>query len=718
MRDHTQAIRWIYDLTLAIRYIGYTSGSGKAKIEEMFDMLFAEEPANGGNSDDKPRLENALRVLFKEPDSDDGLDYQGNVSAWLEAREDLNPFHWELEFPGVFAASGFDAVLANPPFIGSQQQLKHFDNKDIIYFIREYFTGGNAPDYSGFFFHRYAQITNEMGTVGSLATNSIAQASNRDYVMKPLTYSDSDMTESPVFYIVRAVPNDTWPGEANVHYSAVLLSRQPVAKATLVRPTTAVTQPAGLPLAVDKVSSFLDEYPDFDLKPLLSDVPGVIQGFILRGNFSIHRGPNEDAFDAIEQVPQSERDALAAYINTRVIQQERKPKPVDVVVDYYDILKGEGLHEAEADEQLAWLQENYPTTLEYLQKPSPHAPNDEPVRQTRQELSGDSSSYESFKEKWWLFGPPNVGLRAAWKDVEQVVAFSYVSKVWSPLILRKWVEVGDSDRPLRLCPMHSLYVAPAFSIEHLAVVSSFFVEMFVRRTCSSLETRLRFSPTDVFPYLPWPWEPEVDGHRLTIGEPPDEMKKALEEAAEHLLELRTDILEHPNEHGLTRKIVGGPTDLYNLYDSDPDGADALEGADAAGVQKLRQAHVALLDAVLRAYGWHDLADETRDGGWGFEHPWLDRSQRFVPPEPVRAELFVRIDQLNSERYFQELDILGERVLGVVAEAKRTPKQHYLATLESGLELDRETFDLVMEHLYEKALVIRSGTSGNSNWWKK
>ena len=41
-------------------------------------------------------------------------------SAAATAPRPLRPFHWELEFPEVFAGDnpGFDAIVGNPPFAG------------------------------------------------------------------------------------------------------------------------------------------------------------------------------------------------------------------------------------------------------------------------------------------------------------------------------------------------------------------------------------------------------------------------------------------------------------------------------------------------------------------------------------------------------------------------------------------------------------------------
>jgi tRNA1(Val) A37 N6-methylase TrmN6 len=33
--------------------------------------------------------------------------------------QDINPFHWELEFPTVFAKGGFDCVVGNPPYVSA-----------------------------------------------------------------------------------------------------------------------------------------------------------------------------------------------------------------------------------------------------------------------------------------------------------------------------------------------------------------------------------------------------------------------------------------------------------------------------------------------------------------------------------------------------------------------------------------------------------------------
>jgi hypothetical protein len=259
--------------------------------------------------------------------------------------------------------------------------------------------------------------------------------------------------------------------------------------------------------------------------------------------------------------------------------------------------------------------------------------------------------------------------------------------------------------------MDVLFVAPQFDSEEIAVVSSFLFEMFTRRRCSSLETRLRFTPTDVFPFFPWPWEPEVKGASLTIGEPSDQVKESLRDAIEDLLELRTDILENPSSHGLTRSQIGGPTDLYNLYDADPEADDAPVGAETSAIEQLRQAHVDLLDAVLRAYGWDDIAGDLSREDWTFDRPWLDRTLRFVPPESVRAELFDRLDTLNSERFELEREMMIDLIAEHLPEDGLTKTGFREEEPFSEMPIDSDQFEAFMEHEQQKGgdSRVRKGT---------
>jgi hypothetical protein len=270
-------------------------------------------------------------------------------------------------------------------------------------------------------------------------------------------------------------------------------------------------------------------------------------------------------------------------------------------------------------------------------------------------------------------------------------------KVWSP----SFVNLVDEHTGLRVGPTHMVYVAPMESKSRLAVLQSFLIEMIVRRQCSSLKSDLRFTPTNVFPFFPWPWNPSVEVHQLTIGHPPMEIKERLTAAIDDLLEIRTEILENPDAHGLNRDTIGGPTDLYNLYDADPTEAGSPIGARSDAIEELREAHVDLLNAVLRAYGWEDIADDLGRKDWTFDRPWLDRTQRFVPPEPVRAELFQRIDKLNTERFEQEREMMIDIIVDCLPEEGITKTDFSNKEPFSQMSIDADQFEAFMEHEHEK-----------------
>jgi hypothetical protein len=711
LREHLSNLSWLFDLTLAVRYLGYTSGSGSSKAADLYRVLYGEDPPGESTSDTKPPVESAFQTLFEDPDGEEGLEYRRNLVDWIEGQSDLNAFHWELEFPSVFHHGGFDAVVSNPPFIGDRDLRKRLGSKDLVELLASYFIPQEKKsDYSGFFFWRYDQIVSNSGTVGSLASNTLAQASNRDYVTEPLTAG-----VHPHFNIFRAIPNRSWPGEASVHFSGIYLSRRDIDRPAVIEPDHSLNPPKPRPGKLERgqrISSYLDKYPEFSLRelPASAGESFVFTGMYLRGNFSIHRKPNETAFEAVENVPEEERDALAAYLNPDDVQRHPRPTPSDIVIDFFEPLKHAGLAKADPGKQRQWLEANYPVLFNQLQTPSPHQPDKDPVKTQREDLD-DSSSNRRHKEKWWLFGNVRHGLRDDWQEVNRVTTFPSVIKIWSPFRLPKKLRDEKDEVKIRVCPMHNFYVSSLLRDTHSAVVSSFMFEIFARRRCSTLKSDLRFTPTNVFPFFPWPWEPEVKEASLTIGEPSDHVEKSLSNAIEDLLELRTDILENPSSHGLTRSQIGGPTDLYNLYNDDPEADDAPAGAETSAIEQLRQAHVDLLDAVLRAYGWDDIAGDLSREDWTFDRPWLDRSLRFVPPESVRAELFDRLDTLNSERFELEREMMTDLIAEHLPEDGLTKTAFKNEEPFSEMPIDSDQFEEFMEHEQQKGgdSRVRKGT---------
>jgi hypothetical protein len=128
-----------------------------------------------------------------------------------------------------------------------------------------------------------------------------------------------------------------------------------------------------------------------------------------------------------------------------------------------------------------------------------------------------------------------------------------------------------------------------------------------------LETRIRYTPSDVFETFP---------------QPP--YNEAVEAAGKALDEHRAPLMIR-NDEGLTKTY----NRVHNPDDNSP------------GIPELRDLHVALDLAVRDAYGWSDL---------DLDHGFHDTPQgrRFTLGPAARTEVLDRLLELNHERYAEEV----------------------------------------------------------------
>jgi len=700
-REFQEELRWFYDLAVLADFYKVTTwgNSGANKLRKALNKFGAQLPedtkspeaeiwsalihAKGGRGSELEELKTAIK----------------NAAAHLPGADKTHrAFHWELAFPQIFprrddADTGFDAIMANPPFIGNKR-LRSSLGKLMVDYLTTRYTNGSAPDYAGFFFLRYNSLTNSRAAVGSLASNSIAQASNRALVTHKI------MVEDASFSLKRALPNRPWPGEAIVHFCMIHFVR-PNLKAgpplLLIPKDGDIDSDVWTTREVGVVSSYLDEYPDFSLKSLPShDRQLVHQGMVLRGNFSLHRDKGETLEDALSKVPNNEHLALASYFSGSDVTQNKVPTPSDIVIDFAEPLRKFGLEEASPTEQKAFLSDKFNYLFPQLTHVDPRFPDEPSVKESRQSLE-DSKDNEKDRIYWWSFARPRYDLRNTWDDVNTVLALGRTVKVWAPPTLSK----PDSKYNLSLAPMMEIYLTTVSSNVWFGVCCSFLFEMIVRRQCSSLKSDLRFSPTRVFPFFPVPWKPkfEQDSCKLTVF-PIDEQNPKLAPiatAVTALLEQRTVLLEKPDTNNLNITDKWGPTELYNSYDNKTVTIEAIE--------ILRQYHVDLFQAVLCAFEWDDLADVSSRDAWGFERPWVDRTPRFVPPETVRRDVYRRMGELNEERYRYELGLFLERALSVMEPVQKLSRNKIAEAMEAkycpnadgdGKSLDHDVLEAALE----------------------
>ena len=163
----------------------------------------------------------------------------------------------------------------------------------------------------------------------------------------------------------------------------------------------------------------------------------------------------------------------------------------------------------------------------------------------------------------------------------------------------------------------------------LATIQSRPHELWTRFHASSLEDRLRYTPSTCFETFPFPTDFEIND--------------SLERAGRAYYDFRAALMVK-NDEGLTN--------TYNYFhdreNREPD------------IVRLRELHTAMDRAVLAAYGWHDIKtdcdffpDYTAEDEEGNE---VEKSIRYRWPDEVRDEVLARLLALNAERHAEEVKL--------------------------------------------------------------
>ena len=213
----------------------------------------------------------------------------------------------------------------------------------------------------------------------------------------------------------------------------------------------------------------------------------------------------------------------------------------------------------------------------------------------------DGNNRANYRDFWWRYGENRPGLYAAIADLGHVMAISLVSNAVMP------VRVSTGQVFSHACGVFGLE-----DFASLAVLSSSVHSAWTIRYTSTMRTDIRYAPSDVFLTLPRPTPtPELAG----LGEELDSTRRELM---------------------LSRSW--GLTTTYN-HVHDPDYHDGP-------VSNLRDLHVAIDEAVMRAYGWEDL--DLKIG----HHP-TKIGVRWTVSKEARFELLDRLLEENQRRYREE-----------------------------------------------------------------
>jgi hypothetical protein len=576
-------------------------------------------------AEDKPRARERRRATIESWVTGAGeakWDELSAAAASLRTGEHpVRPFHWAVEFPEVFDPQrrdgnpGFDAIVGNPPFAGKNTIIAG-NREHYLPWLQTLHEGahGNA-DLVAHFFRRAFGLLRGGGCFGLIATNTIGQGDTRSTGLAAIIGENGA--------VARAIRRLKWPGEAAVVVSVVHVRKGAVRTPIL----------DGRPAR--RISAYLVEG-DLDRAParLAANArKAFIGSYVLGMGFTFDdaaaaKGEAESLATMRALIAKNKRNAerIFPYIGGEEVNTSPTHAHHRYVIDFADFplrrdpsLPSWFLHEGtEACEKRRreWLREgvvpgdypdpvasDWPDLLEIVERR---------VKPQRLKL-GDKSVDKPRKKYWWRFASPARTLYRAIAPLQRVLALSRVSP-----------QLGIAQLGGGMVYAESMVVFAFPNLAPFAALQSRPHEIWARFFASSMKDDLRYTPSDCFETFPFPQGFETE--------------PALEAAGRAYHDHRAALMVARNE-GMTR--------TYNRF-HDPD-------EQSADIVTLRALHAEMDRAVLRAYGWDDLADRA-------EAVFLDETNeddhtyqgRLFWPSAFRDEVLARLLALNAERHAEEV----------------------------------------------------------------
>jgi hypothetical protein len=518
--------------------------------------------------------------------------------ALLAGPKGILPFHWEIEFPEVFgrANGGFDVIIGNPPFMGGSRISSAYGSCYIDWLLEVHPESHGNGDLVAHFFRRAFSLIRSQGTFGLIATKTIAQGDTRTTGLRWICANKGAIYSAHRRY--------KWPGQA-----AVVVSVIHVFKGTHLQ-VPCESEGRTVPF----ITAYLFHVGGHDDPDRLGENVGrAYSGVKIYGmGFTFDDTDTKgiaSPLRAMEEVVQRDprnKDRIFPYVGG----EEFNENPRHTFHRY--VINLEEMDEVEA--------RRWPDLLAILETR---------VKPERIRVKADSC-----REFWWRYERGRPELTQLLKRMDRVLAGSNVSAHFGLAFLpTDWIYANTLN-------LFAFETYAAFCAMQTRVH-----EIWARFFASSLEDRLRYTPSDCFETFPLPEGFETD--------------PKLEAAGKEYYEFRATLMVK-NEEGLTK--------TYNrFHDPNETSPDIL---------KLRELHAAMDRAVLDAYGWTDLKptceflldyeedeDEEDTGGSRLSARRKKKPWRYRWPDDFRDEVLARLLELNKQR------AEAERLSGAAAEAK-------------------------------------------------
>lgn len=497
-----------------------------------------------------------------------GVDALAALSAELRSDEKpVPPFHWEIEFPEVFLAGGFDAIVGNPPFAGKNTtaEANATGYPDWLKAIHEH-SHGNA-DLVAHFYRRAFNLLGPTGAFGLIATKTIGQGDTRSTGLRWICTNGGT--------IYNAQRRIKWPGTA-----AVVVSIVHVRKGEVKLPHELDRH------AVPLITAYLFHSGGHDDPAVLQ----VNANKSFQGSIVLGMGFTFDDTDT---------NGVASPIAEMVRLVKKDPRNKERIFPY---IGGE-----EVTTHPTHQHHRYVIDFEEMSEERARGwPDLFSIVENTKGTRGDHST-----APWWQFERRRGEMYYAIRDLKRVLVHNFTSQYLAFAFL-----------PTGAVYANTVTVFAYERFVNFAVLQSRPHEIWARFFASSLEDRLRYTPSDCFETFPLPENFEKNA--------------VLEKVGREYYESRGKLMVRNNE-GLTK--------TYNRF-HDPEER-------SPEIAELRELHAAMDRAVLDAYGWKDLLpkcdfildyEEEEEEGRSRKKPW-----RYRWIDADRDEILARLLALNKKR---------------------------------------------------------------------
>lgn len=353
------------------------------------------------------------------------------------------PLHWPLEFPEVFDAEGFDAIIGNPPFLGGKKISGASGSAYREYLVEAVGKGmkGNA-DLIAYFELRAHDLLKPSGQTGLIGTNTLAQGETREVALDRIVASGVTIRQ--------AIKSRPWPSRsAALEYCAVWTTK--AVPAEHVKRRLDHLEVSSITPSLDAGSRAVG-----NAERLASNAGVSFQGTTPLGEGFLLT-PNEAA--SLIEVNDRNKDVLAPFLNGQDINTSPFCSPSRWIIDFRDM----------SEDRAKTYTEPYELIL----------------RRVKGERASGSAAVRA--APWWQFWRRRAALYFAISSFSRSIVITRVSKTVMPTMVPTGQVISEA-----------VVVFATDDTAMLALLSSAPHYWWAATRASSMKADLRYTPSDVF----------------------------------------------------------------------------------------------------------------------------------------------------------------------------------------------------------------------------